>query len=72
MSRARLPAFATETRRTSASNSGETTTSSVVLIVPSRRENSARSRSMTEAVESALKELEHVLSEFVAPRRSRS
>ena len=43
MSRARLPAFATETRRTSALSSGETTTSSVVVIDPSCRMNSARS-----------------------------
>ena len=43
ISRARLPRFEIETRRTSASSSGETATSSVVVIVPSRRTISARS-----------------------------
>ena len=43
MSRARLPVFVTDTRRTSASSSGETTTSRVVVIAASLRMNSARS-----------------------------
>ena len=43
ISRARLPRFVIDTRRTSASSSGETATSSVVVMVPSRRTISARS-----------------------------
>jgi hypothetical protein len=43
MSRASLPPLATDTRRTSASSSGETTTSTVVVNAPSWRTNSARS-----------------------------
>ena len=43
ISRARLPRLEIETRRTSASSSGETATSSVVVIVPSRLTISARS-----------------------------
>ena len=39
----RLPEFEIETRRTSASSSAETSTSMVVVSVPSRRVNSARS-----------------------------
>ena len=41
--RTRLPEFDIDTRRTSASSSAETRTSAVVLSVPSRRVNSARS-----------------------------
>ena len=43
MSRASEPALAIDTRRTSASSSGDTTTSRVVVRLPSRRTNSARS-----------------------------
>ena len=43
MSRAWAPVLAIDTRRTSASSSGDTTTSSVVVSVPSWRTNSARS-----------------------------
>jgi hypothetical protein len=43
ISRCRPPEFETDTRRTSASYSGDTRISSVVVIVPSRRTNSARS-----------------------------
>ena len=43
ISRARVPRFEIDTRRTSASSSGETATSSVVVIVPSWRTISARS-----------------------------
>ncbi len=43
MSRGSRPALAIETRRTSASSSGDTTTSSVVVRTPSCRTNSARS-----------------------------
>ena len=42
-SRARSPSFAIDTRRTSASYSAETTTSSIVVRLPSRRTNPARS-----------------------------
>ena len=51
--RARAPAaprFVTETRRISASSSGETTTSSVVVIAPSRRWISARSSEKVDPV----------------------
>ncbi len=43
ISRVRAPWFVSETRRTSASSSDDTITSSRVAIAPSRRTNSARS-----------------------------